>query len=126
MKFALGTLATALLVALPVLGSAETRLLMAEEKGCPWCARWNAEVGDAYAATDEGRAAPLLRYDIAEPLPEGITLKGGIYFTPTFVLIKDGNEVARMEGYPGEDFFWELLGRMLETADVAVTEAQDG
>jgi hypothetical protein len=29
------------------------------------------------------------------------------------VLVKDGVEVARLEGYPGEDFFWGLLGRML-------------
>lgn len=126
MKFALGTLATALLVALPVLGSAETRLLMAEEKGCPWCARWNAEVGDAYAKTDEGRAAPLLRYDIHGALPEGVTLARGVYFTPTFILVIDGTEVARMEGYPGEDFFWGLLNRMFEDAQVEVGGTQDG
>lgn len=126
MKFALGALAAALLVALPALGPAETRLLMAEEKGCPWCARWNAEVGDAYAKTDEGRAAPLLRYDIHGTLPEGVTLARGVYFTPTFILVIDGTEVARMEGYPGEDFFWGLLNRMFEEARVEVGGTQDG
>lgn len=126
MKIALRILAAALLVALPALGWAETRLLMAEEKGCPWCARWNAEVGDAYDKTAEGMAAPLLRFDIHGDLPEGVTLAKGVYFTPTFILVKDGTEVARMEGYPGEDFFWGLLNRMLEDAAVDVTERRDG
>jgi len=126
MKIALRALAAALLVALPAAGWAETRLLMAEENGCPWCARWNAEVGDAYDRTAEGRAAPLTRFDIHGEVPQGVTLLRGVYFTPTFILVKDGTEVSRMEGYPGEDFFWGLLNRMLEDAAVDLGETQDG
>jgi len=37
-------------------------------------------------------------------------------FTPTFVLMQDGVEIGRIEGYPGEDFFWGLLNQMIETA----------
>ncbi len=35
-------------------------------------------------------------------------------FTPTFVLVENGVELARIEGYPGEDFFWGLLGMILK------------
>ena len=35
-------------------------------------------------------------------------------FTPTFILFEKENELARLEGYPGEDFFWALLEIMLE------------
>jgi len=48
-----------------------------------------------------------------------------VVFTPTFVLMGDGVEVGRMEGYAGEDFFWGLLGRMLSQAD-ATWATQDG
>jgi hypothetical protein len=41
-----------------------------------------------------------------------------LHFTPTFVLMVDGVEASRIEGYPGEDFFWGLLGQMLIAADV--------
>ena len=34
----------------------------------------------------------------------------------------DGNEVSRIEGYPGEDFFWGLLGRMLSDAKIPVAQ----
>ncbi len=109
-----------LLISLPFGAAAEPALLMAEEAGCIWCARWNKEVGDAYAKTDEGRAAPLQSFDIHEGAPEGVTLARRVIFTPTFILVRDGQEVDRIEGYPGEDFFWGLLGIMLEKADISL------
>lgn len=92
---------------------AETRLMMVEEEGCSWCIRWNSDVGGEYALTQEGKAAPLWRQDISEPLPEGVTLASQPQFTPTFILLVDGAEVNRIEGYPGEGFFWGLLEIML-------------
>jgi thioredoxin-related protein len=93
---------------------AETVLMMAEEPGCVWCARWNTEIGPIYPKTGEGRAARLRRVDITQTLPEDITLARRVNFTPTFVLLDNGTELARLEGYPGEDFFWGLLSRMLD------------
>ncbi|MCW1952134.1 MAG: hypothetical protein KIH44_012305 [Octadecabacter sp.] len=87
---------------------------MAEEPGCVYCAQWNAQIGPIYGKTGEGAAAPLRRIDITAPLPDDITLARSINFTPTFVLLIDNKEVSRLEGYPGEDFFWGLVGMMLE------------
>lgn len=97
---------------------AASQLLMAEEPGCVYCARWNAEIGPIYPKTGEGAAAPLLQIDITEPLPDGITLARPITYTPTFVLLVDGTEQSRLEGYPGEDFFWGIVGDMLKKADI--------
>ena len=69
-----------------------------------------------YPLTAEGRAAPLRRVDIHGDLPEGLTLANKLVYTPTFVLVRDGEELGRIEGYPGEDFFWGLLNRMLKEA----------
>ena len=111
----LRSLAFAGLLALPLPAAAETYLLMAEQEGCIYCARWNEEVGDAYAKTPEGQAAPLRRRDIRDDTDD-IELARPLHFTPTFVLVQDGVERSRIEGYPGEDFFWGLLGRMLDEA----------
>ena len=102
----------------PMSAVAETYLLMAEEAGCIWCARWNAEVSEAYPKTAEGRAAPLRRYDIREGAPDGIDLDRRVSFTPTFILVRDGAEVGRIEGYPGEDFFWAVLNQLLARAEI--------
>lgn len=107
---------TLAMLALPAM--AETRLIMAEEEGCVWCARWNEEIGPIYPKTPEGRAAPLLRLDLHETLPAELQFTRSLHFTPTFVLMVDGVEASRIEGYPGEDFFWGLLGQMLIAGDV--------
>ena len=97
---------------------AQTMLLMAEEQGCLWCARWDREIAAIYPKTPEGRAAPLLRFDVHRDPPAGVRLAGRILYTPTFVLVRDGSEIGRIEGYPGEDFFWGLLGTLLARADI--------
>lgn len=103
------------------MAEAETFLAMAEERGCIWCARWDEDVSTEYPKTAEGKAAPLRRFDISEPPPD-ITFDGPVRFTPTFILVQDGNELSRLEGYPGEDFFWGLLQRMLTEGGIDFSE----
>lgn len=110
-------LAGALQMALAGPGFAEVELLMFEQPGCIYCARWDEEVAPEYPLTDEGKAAPLRRLDLRAALPEGIVLARPAAFTPTFVLIRDGAEHGRIEGYPGEDFFWPMLAAMIEAAN---------
>ena len=117
MKTVLAILAAALL-SLPLSASAEVRLLMAEEAGCAWCARWNTEIAEIYPKTPEGKAAPLERYDIHGDAPQDVTFASRVRFTPTFILVRDGTELGRIEGYPGEDFFWWLLTKLLDDADI--------
>lgn len=114
---------SALLIASSAIAAlANPQLVMVEEEGCMWCARWNDEISEIYPKTPEGKAAPLRRMDIRAARPEDLTLKRGLFFTPTFVLVVDGEEVSRIEGYPGEDFFWGLLGKMLDDAKIELVE----
>ena len=106
----IGLISLAALVAHPL---AAAELVMVEETYCHWCERWNEEIGVVYDKTDEGERAPLRRVDISDPIPEDLTFKSRPNYTPTFILVDDGREVGRIEGYPGEDFFWPLLGQLL-------------
>jgi len=101
---------------------AETILIMFEAEGCPYCDLWNEQIGPIYPKTEEAAIAPLLQMDIDDPLPEGVTIDGDLIYTPTFVLVNDGQEVARLLGYPGEDFFWGLLDRMIDKLPEQNTE----
>lgn len=96
---------------------ADLQLVMFEQPGCAYCRAWDNDVATEYPLTAEGRAAPLRRLHIAEALPADLSLDRPAAFTPTFVLVDDGAEVGRIEGYPGEDFFWGLLAAMLVEAD---------
>ena len=117
----LKSLALTLAVALPIPAMAEPYLLMAEEVGCIWCAKWNEEVGYIYPKTAEGRAAPLKRYDLQSETPD-VVFERRVLFTPTFILVDEGKEIGRIEGYPGQDFFWGLLGMLLDQAEIPLDQ----
>ena len=106
-----------LLVSSALAAAADLSLVMVEENGCIWCARWNDAIAHIYPKTPEGQSAPLRRIDIHAALPDDLTFARRLSFTPTFVLMQDNLEISRIEGYPGEDFFWGLLKKMLEKAD---------
>lgn len=92
---------------------ANVSLVMVEEPGCPHCARWHREVGPAYAASAEGRFAVLQRVTMGSP--EAVRL-GGVRYSPTFIVLRDRQEVGRIVGYPGADFFWPMLEELLRKA----------
>lgn len=88
-------------------------LVMLEQPGCVWCARFNAEIAPTWPKTDEGRMAPLRRIDITQAWPEDLEAIAKERLTPTFVLVDDGTEIGRIRGYPGDEFFWYLVGELL-------------
>jgi len=94
-----------------------SELVMFERPGCGWCARFNAEIAPIYAKTDEGRALPLRRVDLTEPLPADLTGIDPGAFTPTFVVVDQGREIGRIRGYPGDAFFFGLLGRIMNATN---------
>ena len=101
----------AVLASSPAAMAAE--MIMLVQPGCPWCAKFDAEIAPAYPNTPEGRRAPLRRVDITAPWPEELAGISAERFTPTFILMDEGKEVARLRGYPGDQFFWYLVGDML-------------
>ncbi|WP_149866364.1 hypothetical protein [Tropicimonas marinistellae] len=104
-----------LAICLSALPGLSAELVMVEQAGCAYCARWNAEIGPIYPKTSEGAYAPLRRVDLRGDEIETLTLERRVVFTPTFILVDDTDtELARLEGYPGEDFFWGLLEQMLQ------------
>jgi hypothetical protein len=100
-----------LLAALPL---AAEELVMVEQPGCAYCMEWDRTIAPIYPKTAEGKFAPLRRAQLRDGPPAGVEFDRAVVFTPTFILVKGGKELARIEGYPGEDFFWGLLGRMLD------------
>lgn len=92
------------------LAKAPAALLMIEDRGCPYCARWDREVRDSYLNSAEGRFAPLVRR------PRGstdIAFVRNVIYSPTFVVLVRGHEIGRIIGYQGADFFWAELGSIL-------------
>jgi hypothetical protein len=88
-------------------------LIMIEEPGCPYCARWHREVGPAYPNSPEGRFAPLVRLMRGDSRIAAIR---GLNYSPTFLVMRASEEIGRITGYPGADFFWPMLDGLLAKA----------
>ena len=69
-------------------------LVMYRRQGCPYCEAFDREI-DIHAGD------------------KSVVLQSPIRYTPTFVLVEGGRERARIEGYPGDFFFWPRLENLL-------------
>jgi thioredoxin-related protein len=89
-----------------------SELVMFEQGGCVYCARWNRDVAPVYDKTAEAKVLPLRRVDIGQQSTAGITLASPVRYTPTFVVVDNGKEIGRITGYISDDSFWGLLGQL--------------
>ncbi|RNF35418.1 SoxS protein [Paracoccus methylarcula] len=100
--------------------------MMVEQEGCIYCEAWDREIGPGFPKSSEGRTAPLLRVDIDGPWPDGIALDRRPTITPTFILLRGGAELSRLEGYPGDQYFYPLIDGMLTDAGIAAASGKAG
>ena len=118
-------LLSALLVGLTLTVAAQTagaaELVMYRSAGCPWCAMWDREIAPIYPKTAAGQRAPLRLASLDEAKHSSVMLQRPVRYSPTFVLVDDGREIGRIEGYPGEDFFWGLLEQLVVKLPVLET-----
>lgn len=89
------------------------RLIMVEEAGCRFCRAWEAEIGSGYRKSAEGRFAPLKR--VTRGAPE-IKSFAPVVYTPTFIVVRSNEELGRITGYPGADYFYGELRPILAVA----------
>jgi hypothetical protein len=118
----LSTLLAPLIGAAP---AAAAELMMVERDGCPYCDRWQRQIGPIYGKTDEGARAPLRIVKLEDGQPK-IKLSTPVRFTPTFLLVDEGREVGRITGYMNDESFWGLLGMLLTRLGAAGSEGEQG
>lgn len=91
-------------------GQSKVRLIMVEAPGCYHCARFMREVGRGYPKSREGQFAPLRRVGRSHPSIKGFN---PIVYTPTFIVVRSGEEIGRISGYPGKAYFYPELRPLL-------------
>jgi hypothetical protein len=88
-------------------------LIMVDDPNCSYCRKFEAEIGGRYPKMAQGRFAPLFK--VRRKSPELAQFNPVIY-TPTFLLIRGTDEVGRITGYPGADYFFAELDPLLAKA----------
>ena len=91
----------------------EVVLLYVTQPGCPYCARWERQIGPIYPNSPEARRAPLRQIDRHDATLGMLDLAAPVVFTPTCILISGEREIGRVTGYVDEAFFWGQLERLM-------------
>lgn len=99
------------------IATAPAVLVMIGDPGCPYCARWEREIGPGYTASDDGKLAPVVRRDRGSP---DVAFLPRIVYSPTFVMLVHGREVGRIVGYSGSDLFWMQIAGLIADARKAL------
>ena len=102
------------LVLLSMLPAQAAELVMVDNRGCSYCAKFNREVAPGYSATSAGQAAPLRKVSPYKKWPADLAAVTPAPFTPVFILVDKGREVGRFAGYDGEAKFWARLKPLLK------------
>jgi thioredoxin-related protein len=85
-------------------------LIMVDEPGCRYCRQFDSEIGGRYSKTAEGRFAPLVKVRRKSTELAGLN---PVIYTPTFILVRRGEELGRITGYPGREYFFGELDTLL-------------
>jgi thioredoxin-related protein len=113
MRFVLALLAMVALFATGAQAQQRFELVYVDRSGCPWCHRFEQETMGPYQLSELGREAPLKRHSLDNGQPPFRGLDEPVRFTPTFILLKDGKEAARIIGYRDNATFFGLMERHL-------------
>tara|TARA_B100000989_G_C19319022_1_gene375883 strand:- start:312 stop:653 length:342 start_codon:yes stop_codon:yes gene_type:complete len=93
--------------------AADARLIMVTSANCPYCQAWERDVGAVFNKSPYAAKLPLTRVEIGSKMPKNILLKKPIIGTPTFLIIRNGQEIDRQRGYVDEEiFYWWLSEHM--------------
>lgn len=108
------SLIRAFALALPFVASlqtaaADSRLIMVTSDYCPSCQAWELDVGKVYDKSPYATTLPLTRVEIGSKMPGDVTFQKPVVGTPTFLIIHNGQEIGRQNGYIDEEMFWWWL-----------------
>ena len=95
--------------------AADAKLIMVTSEYCPSCQAWERDVGEVYDKSPYARKLPLSRVEIGGKMPKDVAIKKPVGETPTFLIIRNGQEIDRQRGYvDSEMFFWWLFEHAFE------------
>lgn len=102
------------------------QLMMVTSPACHFCRLWREEIGPGYASSAAGRLAPIFEVDVEGPFPDGLALDRRPRLTPSFILLDQGTEIGRVEGYVGRRHFYPVLAEMMERAGLNLPQGATG
>jgi thioredoxin-related protein len=91
--------------------------LVLEVKGCHVCELVRTHILPQYERSTTARDAPMRFVDLNAVDEAKLGLTAPVTTVPTVVLMREGQEVARLTGYMGPQIFFQAVPEMLARAE---------
>lgn len=114
---AVGTHVRAALDAGTPAANAGLEFLVLEVKSCHVCELVRTQILPQYERSATAREAPMRFVDLNSVDEAGLGLTAPVMTVPTIVLMREGQEVARLTGYMGPQIFFQAVPEMLARAE---------
>ena len=85
-----------------------------ETTDCLYCFLFRRDVAPGYRRSRRGQSVPLRYLNLDEATPSR-GLKAPISQVPTAVVMREGHEIGRIEGYTGPHSFYQAIARLFAT-----------
>jgi hypothetical protein len=96
--------------------SAGLEFLVLEVKNCHVCDLVRTHILPQYERSTTAREAPMRFVDL-NAIDDQLGLKAPVTTVPTIVLMREGQEIARLTGYTGPQIFFQAVPEMLARAE---------
>ena len=89
-------------------------MIMITDKNCLYCIVWEKQIGKIYPKTETAKKFPLHRIEVKNFVNYTKYDLKKTNITPTFIFIKNDNEVGRIEGYTNPELFWWQVAEIID------------
>ena len=100
----------------PVPHYSNLQLVVMESSDCTYCTIFRRDVLPSYEASEQAKDMPVRFVDVNDINKTQIELQSPIDNLPTFVIVKDNNEIGRIPGYIGPEDFFHSISYLLSSA----------
>lgn len=92
-------------------------LIVFEHADCTYCRVFRTAILPRYKENGQDARAPIRFVRVEHADLSAWNLRGRISMVPTFVLMQEGQEVGRIEGYWAPDNFFRMVATILSRTD---------
>jgi thioredoxin-like negative regulator of GroEL len=99
----------------PVVGTSVTQeIVVFEAENCTYCSAFRSQILPNYRQSPRNVELPVRFVDVNATGVDKMKLIAPIQMVPTVVMMKNGQEVDRIQGYTGPELFHQLVTKMLQ------------
>ena len=98
------------------LNAVRLEVLVFESESCIYCRIFRRDVLPQYLQSKRAKMAPIKFIDVKRVDPKKLGIVAPLTMLPTFVIMREGRERGRINGYLGPEPFFHMVSQILRTA----------